>query len=274
MQTQHLRQGASIRTRPAFTLIELLVVVAIIAILASLLLPGLARAKEKAYQTKCRSNLREIATAIMMYTPENREQLPGPTWSGMFFSYTRQGVVRDSFDKNYYDSYGSLLYYIAAYMGQRSPDLTIRTAVAAQCPSELKRIPQEAHTPSKAQAPPLGVPVSYVSPFYITNQIVSGTWTFDPAIDLQYPFGRPEVSTYAPSQLMTYTPAQKITKIRRPSDTWAMVDCDYQQMSIGMGVTDSTYIDYIPQNPVHGKNPGIRNYMFFDGSVRTVKTTY
>jgi prepilin-type processing-associated H-X9-DG protein len=160
-------------------------------------------------------------------------------------------------------------------MGQKSPDLTVRTAVAAQCPSEIRRIPAEAHNPKTAQTPPLGVPVSYVSPFTITNQIVSGKWTFDPSIDLEYPFGRPEVTIYSPSPLMTYTPAQKITKIRRPSDTWAMVDCDYQQMDLGMGgSTSTTYIDYIPQFPVHGKNPGIRNYMFFDGSVRTVKTTY
>ncbi len=275
MQTQHLRHGAYNRFQPAFTLIELLVVIAIIAILASLILPGLARAKEKAYQTKCRSNMHEIATAIMMYTPDNREQLPGPTWSGMFFTYTRQGVVKDSFDKNSYDSYGSLLYYIAAYLGQKNPDFTIRTAIVAQCPSEIRRIPLEAHNPKTVQTPPLGVPVSYVSPFTITNQIVSGKWTFDPAIDFEYPFGRPQVSTYAPSQLMTYTPSQKITKFRLPSSTWAMVDCDYQMMNFGMGgSTSTTYIDFIPEYPVHGKNPGLRNYMYFDGSIRTAKTTY
>ncbi|MGZ4961410.1 MAG: type II secretion system protein [Limisphaerales bacterium] len=272
MQTQHLRPVVPSRVRAAFTLIELLVVIAIIAILASMLLPALARAKEKAYQTKCRSNLHEIATAIMMYTPENREQLPGPTWSGMFFTYSRLGVLRDSYDKNYYDSYGSLLYYIAPYMGQKSADNTVRTAVAAQCPSEMRRIPQEAHTPAAVQSAPLKVPVSYVSPFTITNQIVNGTWTFDPSIDLSYPFGRPETTTNYPK--LAYTPAQKIINIRRPSETWGMVDCDYQQMSVGMQVTSSTYIDYIPEFPVHGKKPGLRNYMYFDGSVRTSKTTY
>jgi prepilin-type N-terminal cleavage/methylation domain-containing protein/prepilin-type processing-associated H-X9-DG protein len=71
-----------------FTLIELLVVIAIISILAAILFPVFAKAREKARQSQCSSNMKQIALAIMQYAQDNDEAMPSASYSNITACWT------------------------------------------------------------------------------------------------------------------------------------------------------------------------------------------
>jgi len=82
-------------TKKGFTLIELLVVIAIIAILAAILFPVFAKAREKARQTSCTSNLKQLGLGFIQYVQDYDEKYPqtGNTWPTTIYSYEKSTGV-------------------------------------------------------------------------------------------------------------------------------------------------------------------------------------
>ncbi|MCW3060794.1 MAG: prepilin-type N-terminal cleavage/methylation domain [Capsulimonas sp.] len=85
--------------RNGFTLIELLVVIAIIAILAAILFPVFAKAREKARQISCASNMKQLALGLLQYNQDNDESMPttntiwGGGWAGEVYPYVKSKGV-------------------------------------------------------------------------------------------------------------------------------------------------------------------------------------
>jgi prepilin-type N-terminal cleavage/methylation domain-containing protein/prepilin-type processing-associated H-X9-DG protein len=227
-----------------FTLIELLVVIAIIAILAALLLPALAKAKQKAQKIACTSNLKQVGMAIYMYANDFGDWLPpgpgaNPSWSAL--DLTQRAGYQDSTS-----DHRMLPYYLWSYLACPQPS------------SSVTNVCKVFFCPGFAQAVSHGLTSAYMDYYSYsltrTNNIVQKNGTMGLP---WYPFGkRPD---QGPNKLTA------LAEVVSLSDCWAVADIDQQALnSASSGNTGASWWSFISTVPVHGT---VRNYLFFDNHV-------
>jgi len=263
---------------PAFTLVELVVV---IGVLGLLLLTALARPPNKAYQTGCINNLRQVGNALYMFTEDNGDSLPpGPLPPGYtvmapppgfiyFLGISEQPVYSGTTSTSNYKK--QLVYYLSTFLSLPAPSSVPNQIIVAKaflCPGYTSTFPNNSCGTLPGSSGILYNPLADTPPYAnaycysitrSTNHVNgSDYWT----LPAGWPFGKENANAALKLAL--------VASQAHLSDIWAAADFDCKAVSSPSGLGGIFQNGYVAANPVHGN---VRNFLYFDNHVGTKKVT-
>ena len=235
-----LTYQAGCRIRVGFTLVELLVVVSIIALLISILLPSLKKAREQARSVVGLSNLKSMSTGVMTYASEYGGTLPGPLHPAIYRDQTQGGYQRTlpgySAAAIRYSRNRQLTWILHTVMSQKGEPYDDNVAdKVATCPTMLGIVPDKHFKDWNAMNPNRGVfPTHYVLNNYgslTADDNDPGTFDVETRItrpNYYFGFSAPLGKEVALRKEVKNNPPQSTSRIRRASDEWMIADAWYR----------------------------------------------